>query len=286
MPCYSPLKAFRARDGAIVFSRNHSLTGAPLDLPCGQCVGCRLERSRQWAVRCLHEKKQWRHNCFVTLTYDEQHVPHDGSLQKRDLTLFFKRLRKNHDGVRYMACGEYGENFARPHYHAILFNCQFSDAALFTVSAGGNELYRSRELERLWPFGHSSVGEVTFESAAYVARYCLKKITGDLAADHYGSRTPEYNVMSRRPGIGAGYYVRYGQEVRDNDSVVVNGHECKPPRFYDTRTEKHDLKAWEKIKKKRKRDALLRKADNTPARLRVKERLAIKTLEQKQRMIG
>lgn len=285
MPCFSPLRAFRTREG-ITFSRAHSLTGAPLDLPCGQCVGCRLERSRQWAVRCLHEKKQWTNNCFITLTYDEKHLPANGSLSKRDLCLFFKKLRKNHDGLRYMACGEYGEQLKRPHYHAILFNTRFSDAYRWCENDRGDMLYRSSELERTWGMGHCSIGEVTFESAAYVARYCLKKITGELADHHYGGLVPEFNVMSRRPGIGAGYYIRFGQEVRDHDSIVVNGHETRPPRFYDNRTEAYDPKLFEQIKKKRKANALLRADDNTVDRLRTKEILAIKTLQQKQRIIG
>lgn len=294
MPCYCPLRAYRTREG-ITFQRSQSVSGEPLDLPCGQCVGCRLERSRQWAVRCLHEQKLWRNNCFVTLTYDNKNLPPGGTLIKRDLALFMKRLRKVKPvPLRFYACGEYGELNKRPHYHAILFNCDFPDKLLYSKNGRGDCLYNSAELATIWTEGNHLIGDVTFESAAYVARYCLKKITGAAAADHYSvidgdgvvyERIPEFTVMSRRPGVGSGYYDRYGSEVRDHDSLVVNGHEVLPPRFYDTRTELFSPKMWDMIRKKRKLRGVLSKPDNTVDRRRVKEILAIKRLQQLERIV-
>ena len=147
----------------------------------------------------------WDRNCFVTLTYNDEHLPANGSLNKRDITLFLKRLRKRYGkGIRYYQCGEYGELLSRPHHHAILFNHDFEDKQLWSVR-GGVRLYRSASLEQLWPYGYSTIGDVTFESAAYVARYVVKKITGEREGEHYRGKMPEFATMSRRPGIGRGW---------------------------------------------------------------------------------
>lgn len=260
-----------------------------LDLPCGRCVGCRLEKSRHWAMRCVHEARQWSRNVFITLTYDDMHLPEYGTLVKRDLTLFFKRLRKARGcGVRYLACGEYGGLTRRPHYHAIVFNCSFPDMNYYGKSGSGADLFWSKELASLWPMGMNYIGEVSYESAAYVARYSLKKVTGERAAAHYAvvdadgvvfDRTPEFVVMSRRPGVGAGYYARHGQEVRDHDSVVMNCREVRPPRFYDTRTEVVAPERLVEIKRRRRTKALAYIADNTVDRRRVKEIVTLKNLK-------
>ena len=114
-------------------------------------------------------------NCFITLTYSNQHIPADGSLDVRVFQKFMKRLRKRFgDGIRFYHCGEYGSLLGRPHYHACLFNFDFPDKYLWKEN-NGQKLYRSPSLEELWPYGYSSIGTVTFESAAYVARYILKR---------------------------------------------------------------------------------------------------------------
>lgn len=239
-PCFNPLQAWQGKprsDGKInvVWKRTDSYRGARLDLPCGKCVGCRLERSRQWAVRCIHEAKQWDANCFITLTYDDQHLPSDGSLSMRDFQLFMKKLRKKYgNGIRFFHCGEYGGRLGRPHYHAILFNHDFSDKVPFS-KRGENVVYISKELDNLWGKGFGMIGSVTYESAAYVARYVLKKVSGENADLHYGGRVPEYVTMSRRPGIGRKWFDKFGKEVysRGGGSVIVHGKEWKPPRFYD-----------------------------------------------------
>jgi len=202
MACYKPLTAYltpwqinnsEAKDSKKVFRRvsfkedaDHSIQ---VSLPCGQCVGCRLERSRQWAVRCVHESQLHKENCFITLTYAPEHLPQNSSLDYRDFQLFMKRLRKRFTGksIRFYMCGEYGENFGRPHFHACIFGHNFDDLKLWKTQ-NDVPLFRSKTLEELWPFGHSSVGTVTFESAAYVARYIMKKVTGDAAAEHYTFR--------------------------------------------------------------------------------------------------
>lgn len=245
MSCYFPLNAYKAKSNdsskiTIVFSRPQSWRGEVLKLPCGQCVGCRLERSRQWAVRCVHEASLYDKNCFLTLTYNQEHLPQDGSLHLDHFQLFMKRLRKKFgSGIRFFHCGEYGEKFVRPHYHALLFNHDFDDKRFFS-ERNGNKIFTSDILSSLWTNGFSVIGDVTFDSAAYVARYVLKKVTGAAAVDHYGSRKPEYITMSRRPGIGKGWFDKFKSDVYPRDSVVVRGHVTRPPRFYDNLFQKID----------------------------------------------
>ena len=167
----------------------------------------------KWAVRCMHEASMHMFNSFVTLTYDDDHLPEYNSLNYKHFQDFMKRLRKSHNGVRFYMCGEYGEDFSRPHYHALLFNCFFPDRKKHSTGDSGSVIYTSEALTKLWPFGFSSIGDVTFESAAYCSRYIMKKVTGDLAESHYetvdlstsevSARVPEFNRMSLKPGIGA-----------------------------------------------------------------------------------
>lgn len=247
--CDHPLQGWRSRERtatgkrSIVFNVRDGLVDFPVTLPCGKCDGCLLERSRQWAVRIMHEASLYDSPCaccnpsrihgnsFVTLTYDDDHLPAGGSLDRSAWRLFMDRLRKEfgYGRVRYFHCGEYGTLTRRPHYHGILFNCAFPDAELFTVR-NGMPVYRSKVLEVLWPFGLSEIGSVTFASASYVARYVTKKIG---RSGSYDGREKEYATMSRRPGIGRRWFDKYRCEVYPADSVVVRGKLMKPPRLYD-----------------------------------------------------
>lgn len=227
----------------------------PLKLPCGRCIGCRLDRSLHWAVRCVHEASLHDQNCFLTLTYDDQHLRSD-SLIKKDLQDFWKRLRKviSPRKIRYFACGEYGEQFQRPHYHACVFGYWPDDAFLYTVRSG-SELYLSPMIGRLWPFGFHTIGKVNFESAAYVARYVLKKVNGEPAGEHYHGRVPEFVVMSRKPGIAADWIKTYYGDVYPADYVVVRDKfKLKPPRYYDQIYDEECNGDLEYIKNKRKDD--------------------------------
>lgn len=190
MPCYSPLSGYRSikpnQNGKypIMFSQRDGFSDIPIDVPCGRCIGCKLERSRQWATRCMHEASMHKKNVFITLTYSDEHLPYDQSLDLDHFQKFMKRLRKKHPHVRFYHCGEYGEKTGRPHYHAILFNCDFLDKKIYTIR-NENPVYVSQELNNIWGYGLCEIGSVTFESAGYVARYCTKKITGDFAEEHY-----------------------------------------------------------------------------------------------------
>lgn len=273
MTCYKPLRAYRTAGGKPpAFSRSNGFSDLPIDLPCGQCIGCRLERSRQWALRCMHESNLWADNCFITLTYSDEHLPSNSSLSVRHFQLFMKKLRKKYSsGIRFFHCGEYGELNLRPHYHALLFNFDFPDKVLFSVNRDGHRIYTSPSLDALWGYGFSVIGSVSFESAAYVARYCVKKITGPAAAAHYGDRKPEYATMSRRPGIGAGWYELYSSEVYPSDFVIRDGTRMRPPKAYDRKLESTDPKLFARVRAKRLRDAKKHADNNTVDRRAVRE---------------
>lgn len=283
MPCYSPLDAYQCYDGSVVFVNNlrrHDIRRT-MQLPCGQCIGCKLERSRQWAVRCMHEASMHQHNAFITLTYDDAHIPPRGQLNHTEYQKFMRRLRKNiaPKQVRFFMCGEYGELNGRPHYHAALFGHDFNDKLYWMKSPSGQRLYRSATLERLWPYGHSTTADVTFESAAYIARYCTKKITGDAANTHYKRTdsegeyqlTPEYGKMSLKPGIGATWYDKYKNDVYPHDYVITNSKECKPPKYYDILQKRENPDNMEDITHARETRAREKYLDNTPERLKAKE---------------
>lgn len=264
-----------------------------LTLPCGQCVGCRLERSRQWAVRCVHEGQMHDWNTFVTLTYSKENLPEWNSLNYRHFQLFMKRMRKRMGiPIRFFMCGEYGEREKRPHYHACLFGVFFSDRYPWRISPSGHQLYRSPMLESLWDLGNAEIGDFCFDTAAYVARYIMKKVTGPEAESHYakldlltgeiGAVTPEFIRMSLKPGIGATWFDKYNAEVYPHDRVVINGAKAKPPRYYDKRFETLSPYVWESVEYDRYLKSLAVASDNTPDRLRVREtvtraRLSLKT---------
>jgi len=293
MPCYNPLQGWRSKVAnvsgkrSIVFNRNQGFEDLKIELPCGQCIGCRLEYSRQWAIRCVHESQMYDQNCFITLTYDDVNVPHDGSLNKKHFQDFMKRLRKHYKAnkdnpIRYYHCGEYGETFNRPHYHACLFNHDFTDKVLWQTK-NNCRLYTSDALSKLWPYGYSIIGDVTFDSAAYVARYIAKKVTGKLADDHYQGRQPEYCTMSRRPGIGKAWYDKYKSDLFPHDKTIIKGKEVPIPKFYYTLHDLDDPSLNQQLKFKRKKCAE-QKGDNSIRRLRVKEKCKeaqIKTLNRR-----
>lgn len=289
MPCYHPLMGYRSKSvnpdtkkRNIVFNRNQGLVDQKVQVPCGQCIGCRLERSRQWAIRCLKEAKMYEANCFITLTYDDEHLPENGSLVLEDFQKFMKRLRKKFgEGIRFFHCGEYGDRYGRPHYHACIFNLDFKDKKLLRVERD-QKYYISESLSELWDKGHHIIGDVTFDSAAYVARYITKKQNGVNATKAYCEvnketgeiiqiKKPEYTTMSRRPGIGTKWFKKYMYDVYPDDFMIINGKKIKPPKFYDGKFEIENNKMYNLIKGKRKKLQELKKEDNTLKRLAVKE---------------
>lgn len=303
MPCYHPLKGFvigTTRDGKkrlkvtnyeVSYVYQDSPDGAfycagPSDsyghfrfvrdfieLPCGHCVGCRLERSRQWANRCLMELEYHDSAYFVTLTYNDDYVPRSyyadpatGEAQpsltlcKRDFQLFMKRLRKAfpEDKIRFFACGEYGPTTFRPHYHAILFGLHLNDLVPFGQSTQGFQYYTSQSLQNVWservaptregsvtplthslwsPIGHVLVANVTWETCAYTARYVMKKLNGPEGQFYTDFNIePPFSLMSRKPGIARQWYDDH-PDMYDYEYISVKtptgGRKFRPPKYFD-----------------------------------------------------
>lgn len=311
MPCFYPRQAFYSRSftktgkRAVTFDPRQSfdLSSHRFIVPCQKCKHCRLMNARQWAMRCMHEASLHNRNSFITLTYNNANLPSNGSLDVEVFKLFMKRLRKRFagdkmlriypsffkkSGIRFYHCGEYGEKFRRPHYHAILFGCDFPDKYEFIPKGrkpvNGIRYYRSPILEDLWPFGYSVIGDVTFESASYVARYCMKKIDGKLKEagyyipngdlkpfDNFDVSTgeifelkPEYATMSRRSAIAKEWYALYKGDVYPHDYTYLRNREMRPPKYYDRLYEFEFPEEFAIVKAKRKRVALERELREFP----------------------
>lgn len=262
MDCTSPIRAFqliKKREGkAVVCFKESEIKNRAykeIFLSCGQCIGCRINKAMEWAVRCQHESSLWKNNCFLTLTYNEDNLRENKSLVKRDFQLFMKRLRSKYKGIesiiykgekvwpiRYFACGEYGELLERPHHHVCLFNFDFRDKRLWRIR-NGNRYYISSEVDELWTLGYHLLAAVTFDVVKYVAKYICKKITGSRADEHYtrldnetGERMkmlPEYSCMSRRPGIGYFWFKRYFEDIYGKDFLTIEGKKYPAPKYYD-----------------------------------------------------
>lgn len=346
MPCYKPGRGIQAPNGALTYYGNIQVatgkcpTKLPpnylqFPLPCGRCIGCKLERSRQWAVRLMHEAQLHERTCFVTLTYKDASLPNTAarlqsqraavrqyrcrtvkpsrtretrthvalpeaaSLSKNDLRKFTQALNSHVRrtfgvGVRYFACGEYGDKTHRPHYHIAIYGEDFSgDRTHWKTAESGSTLWRSPRLASLWPHGDADIGDLTFESAAYIARYITKKITGTKAQNHY-KRTnkegkeywlePEFNVMSRRPGLAKEWFLQFNKDVYPHDHVISRGYKAKPPRYYDKLLEALAPFEHEQLKAARKA-APHNEDDQTNARLEARETVALAQLNQNKRSL-
>lgn len=304
MPCYHPLKGWITGknletgkdkilitsfnvdhleyldDGSIHRSTDHlseyqqdsiDINDNYFTVPCGHCIGCRLEQSRQWANRCLLEMRYHSHNYFVTLTYDDLHLPSGTgvdpstgevltthSLVKRDFQLFMKRLRKKYailypgaEKLRFFMAGEYGDHTFRPHYHAIIFGLRLDDLRFYKRS-GEYNLYTSDFLCSCWcdsngfdspqPKGFVIVAPANWETAAYTARYCTSKLTGPLSSVYDSLNIlPPFTLMSRRPGIGLQYLEDHLDDLQQNEYLYIptetGSIQCRPPKYYKRKFE-------------------------------------------------
>lgn len=282
MGCDFPLKAYRSEQLSpsgkrlLTFNPLNAVNStSPMEIPCNNCMGCKLERSRQWAVRIMHESKLYDLNCFLTLTYSDETVPEDYSLNLRHAQLFIKRLRKSlPQRIRFYLCGEYGDLLGRPHYHAIIFNHDFPDKTLFK-RINGKPHYQSDLLTNLWQLGHATTSDVTYESAAYCARYVTKKIKTN---DEFGLNRyfrlspidgkyhlvkPEFSVMSRRPGLGHKYVEQFKSDFYPSGFVVVNGVKQAPPRYYVQQLKEDEQS---RLKRAARRKSLVYKPHTTTER--------------------
>ena len=294
MPCFTPVEAWQLESGQVVFSERGKIRRS-LSLRCGQCVGCRKDRAAEWAARILHEAQLHKHSWFLTLSYDDEHVPADGSLDYKHFQSFMRRLRKwqrrrerklkiSHSKIRFYMAGEYGEEKGRPHYHPCMFGVTFPDQRYYRKSPSGFSLWRSDDLDKLWSHGLCSIGALSFDSAAYTAGYINKKVLGSLERSHYtrvnGSTgechqvRPEFARMSLRPGIGARWLDQFCSDVLPRDYVVVNGRKSRVPRYYCNLFRERDPLGYAELEADRFQKSLSAEADRTPARLAVRHRVA------------
>ena len=222
MACYRPIvfeKLGFKSNGKVNLKICHRFSGNYEDyrdnkkyeiVPCGKCIGCRLDYANHWAERCSLEASQYKENMFITLTYNDMYVP--DKLQKKDFQLFIKRLRNYFSDreIRFFGCGERGSKSGRPHFHIIIFNACFNDLKKHSKN-GNNWLFTSPTLEKLRPYGFSTIGEADYASIAYTARYVVKKIKG--------SDSDEFLLMSRKPGIGWKYFQDHKDKIKELDMI-------------------------------------------------------------------
>lgn len=285
MGCNYPVSAYRLHSGEVVFSLKKGFDlAADIKVACGECIGCKMEKARTWAIRCMHEASLHQDNSFVTLTYNDENMPDRASLDYSEFQLFMKRLRKRFSGkkIRFYMAGEYGEENDRPHYHVILFGLRFPDLVLHKESSR-SKLYTSKILDGLWAKGFCTVGDVTFESAQYVARYILKKQNGkrgeldyqvtDIETGEVCYKEKEMCQMSRKPGIGREFYEKYKSEIFPVDRVVMNGMEMKPPKYYHSLMKNENRWIHEEVQQKREKRATLMKENQSDERLLVREKV-------------
>lgn len=251
--------------------------------PCGQCIECRLAKSREWAARMVLEQQYHAESYFLTLTYDNDHVPvsyygdpetgeayESLTLRKPDVSAFVKRLRAkleyyDRPPIRFYGCGEYGDETHRPHYHVIVFGLHLDDLEYVGKNFRGEKYWKSEFVQSCWEHGHILIGDVTLESCAYVARYVTKKWTGDYKQFYETfNLEPEFSLMSRRPGIGRQYYDDHADEIYRTDeinlSTITGGKVVKPPKYYDSLYEHAQPELLEYIKSRRQADAEARQA--------------------------
>lgn len=201
-------------------------------VPCGKCISCRVNRTNDWAVRIMHEAVSCS-SSYITLTYNDDNLPENGTLVKSDFQNFMKLLRRRLDvKVRFFGSGEYGDQFSRPHYHIIILGYDFPDKYLFKMYKG-KPLYRSPFLEGVWTKGFSTVEDVSIESARYCAKYTVKYLTGERANVYKDKKIiPEFSLQSRRPGLGYDMASRNVEIFKNNNFIFLGGKRYPIPRYY------------------------------------------------------
>jgi len=274
MACEFPLDAWRLGAQGRVYFKNpkNGLAYELTKIPCGQCILCRLEHARQWAVRITHEAQLWDESSFITLTYNDEHLPSQGSLDYSHLQKFWRRLRKQGYELRYYAVGEYGDNTLRPHYHACLFGQAFTENRII-LREEPTRLWTNPVLEEAWGMGNVSVGALTFQTAQYTASYVTKKLNNKRRYRAVNKETGELEdlvqpraFMSLRPAIGRDWLDLHGLSVYDHDRVIINGRPQKPAKYYDRWLEKISPKKSEQIKETRRSRAKTLNENQTHAR--------------------
>lgn len=255
----------------------------PIPVKCGRCLECMSEYSREWSFRIMDEARKHRSNCCVTLTYNDQYLPSNGSLVRADYQKFLKILRKRIGSFRYFLCGEYGSKFWRPHYHIILFGVDLQDLTYWCRSKSGDLLYRSALIEDCWSFkwfdkssgswcsrskGFSYVGQLTLATARYCAKYLQKYHFSKAPRE---GLLPPFTAMSLRPGIGGSF-----EDCLSTDKLYIDGSFVKTPRYYLVLAERagFDISS---LKEARKSKAYLFDLDDKTLRRRRRRSLKLLT---------
>ncbi|UDN67630.1 replication initiator protein [robinz microvirus RP_77] len=276
MGCDFPVKAYRTGNvlpsgkAELSFNiANWKSSTFPLTIPCNNCTGCRLERARQWMIRIVHETKQHAQNSFITLTYSNEHVPESFGLDLRHLQLFMKKLRRYRGPCRFFACGEYGDQNLRPHFHAIIFGLDFPDKKLWKTNERGDPIWQSEILSKIWGMGFATTQLAVPESIAYVARYSVKKLKDETKPEKYYRCSPvdgawyqvrpEFGTMSKKPGIGSDHFDRFRSDLFPSGTVVVDGREQTLPRYYFNKLSEEE----KQFISRRSRDAALTYREHT-----------------------
>ena len=279
MPCYSPNVRIEYESGRVLLRGKDKVDekmpffeGDFLEkgivrkdtVPCGTCTGCRTRLRLDWTLRGVHELQMHDEKAlFLTLTYSDEYLPEDLSIRKEEMQKFMKRVRKKHK-FSYYACGEYGDKTNRPHYHAIIYGLELDDLEEFGRNpVTGDIYYRSAYMEKKWPFGYVIIGGVTFQSIAYVAKYVNKKITGNMAEEHYKRRIvdehtgevleewqvePEFQLASRNPALGLRWFQKYTSDCFPKDSISYDGKQFPVPDYYLRKLEELDNELYIKVK--------------------------------------
>lgn len=272
MPCKEPIPAWRPATGGPLKFTNPTDGRAynRLEVPCGTCILCREEQARQTAVRIYHEAQAYADNCFLTLTYADEHLPPYGSLRYEDLVKFWKRLRKvvlqrsKTDRtilprLRYYAVGEYGTRSLRPHYHACLFGHAFLHQRIICATSP-HLLWTTAELEACWGLGQVRVGDLNFATARYTAQYICKKLRQKQRYVRVDEETGELLALEQprafmSKNLGKDWWTKWHQQTIDHDHVVIDGQPQKPPKAYDRWLGEAKPETLEKIKEERRRTA-------------------------------
>lgn len=307
MTCFKPLKCFKSAEvnpsgkRSLVFNPLKALNSAlPLHISCGLCVGCRLARTNAWSVRLQHETLFHDSSCAVTLTFRDDNYPLDGSFTKAMAQKFMERLRNSQKAeglgkVRFYLSTEYAPITGRAHAHAIVYGEDFSqDRMFYKMAKNKTPLWKSERLHEIWPHGDCVIGTVTMGTCKYVAGYIIGKKIGPPADEHYTRPhpltgelvkvEPEFSLMSRRPGIGAAYVEKYGDQlVGGDDFVVIDDQKLPVPSYYSRRIERKAASVAERIRRKRKLAAAQpkAKAERTPERLAVREEVRLRRIQRR-----
>jgi len=286
MPCLTPLPAYRLEDGSISFRRDEPAAVSSLVVPCKSCRWCRMDVARQWSVRAFHESLLTSASCFLTLTYSDDNLPHNGSLVRADLDDFCKRMREHclrvlGVRIRFFGCGEYGERSLRPHYHLIVFGASFTDGTVCGRSGSGVDVLQSPTLDGLWGHGRAVFQSFNIYAAKYIAKYSLAKFDGDQAAlllpvtdpdtGEVLMRVPPFIKRPSRPALGIPFLERFTEDVYAYDEIVLpDGTTTGRVEAYDRWLAERDPERFEAVKDARLRSAIAGYRPDEADRLRAR----------------